>query len=760
MTVQEQYITGYIPSVILNEDFSTWLPAGWTQSGAWTSSSYNPTGGSGNCADLYWYSASGSDWITSAPISTSGTALTLDFKTYLNVYAFNSINCYVEVTPDAGSSGWTDVTPWPNPLPYDIGPYATYLGIDISAGIGPNTQVRFRFSGYYFDLDDWYIDDVVISGQVPIYAYKAPEYEDQFCVDEIDVCEELQVCFDDWTPATPWPPCGSRTYKICMETRMCDPLDENTANNIVCELITVDFWHDVAFKEFTKPSSAARLVIWDNGGVDVASAALSSQLDNVYPFNSQVADDFILTDDYFIDSFTFWGNFWGGTAFDPVDYNIYIYADDGTGTQPTGAGMANPETTALAAWDVLAVPGIPDGGQLKYTATLSPAFPASAGTKYWIVAQSEFVFPPQWGWCNNGGNPDNLATSLQGFPLLAMAFWTDHGYGDMAFYLEGHLPEVPIPDVYIACGTQDICANFENLGTFVENGCTVDWELFEFMSNPPNPTSVDSGSVVIDLGIGEVEEVCFVTYDFTEPGIYQMDVMITAAGTDCYTDNNDGSLVIGVDCCPPESEHELDPATPNGQNNWYTTDVEVTLTAVDELCPDPCEVGVETGISEIKYTVNGVAGSIPGASGSFILDEDGNNLVEYWAIDGVGNIETKHTFTVAIDQTKPTCSLTHTEYETGTGWAFDFEAIAADVTSGMNRVEFKRGTELLDTITTPPYEYTHTWESGDGAKTFYAYAYDQAGNSASDSASIQLSKNLVLSQGKVLNVNKVLQKLI
>jgi hypothetical protein len=325
---------------------------------------------------------------------------------------------------------------------------------------------------------------------------------------------------------------------------------------------------------------------------------------------------------------------------------------------------------------------------------------------------------------------------------------------------------VPIPDVYIPCGTQDFCVEVENLGTFDEPNCNVIWEINEYITDPPNPTYFDDGVYTLDLDAGQVETICLTTVDFIDPGVYEVLVTIEPEGgiipdvTDCYDDNNYIDLIIGVDCCDPESEHSLDPATPDGENNWYISDVEVTLTAEDVLCPDPCEDGIETGISEIIYTINGVEYSIPGASGSFILDEDGNNLVTYYAIDGVGNEEVAHTFTVAIDQTDPTCDLAHTEYETGSGWAVDFAAIAADVTSGMNRVEFKRGSELLDTVTAPPYEYTHTWESGDGSATFYAYAYDQAGNSASDSASIQLSLNLVLQQGKVVSVNKVLQRLI
>jgi hypothetical protein len=58
------------------------------------------------------------------------------------------------------SDSWTDVTPWSNPITGNLGPQL--VTIDISDDIGPGTQIRFEFDGYYWNLDDWYIDDVVI----------------------------------------------------------------------------------------------------------------------------------------------------------------------------------------------------------------------------------------------------------------------------------------------------------------------------------------------------------------------------------------------------------------------------------------------------------------------------------------------------------------------------------------------------------------------------------------------------------------------
>jgi hypothetical protein len=530
-------------------------------------------------------------------------------------------------------------------------------------------------------------------------------------------------------------------------------MDENPANNMHCELVTVDFWHDVAFKEFTSPAfDRAGTLLYDSGDTDG-----SNGLSLLGSPKREILDDFVITSDATVKEislYLLWNTLPPGSG---TGFEVNFLADN-AGTP--GAIIASPTTTSYS--EVATGRVWFSRQEVEITAQFN-GVALAAGT-YWVKGWTTATAPENAFWMAQ--SPPNIDGSecwvdysdLGGLMTSTAQFGAPYGVSFRLYGDEGSI--APEPDLYIPCGQQELCANVENLGTYDEPGTNVNWELYEYMSDYPMPTFVDGGSVVVDLDAGEVEEVCFVTYNFVDAGIYSLHVDVVAPGTDCYPDNNEGVLVIGVDCCPPESEHTLDPATPDGENNWYVSDVEVTITAEDLLCPDPCEAGVETGISEIIYTVNGVEHSIPGASGSFILDEDGNNLVTYYAIDGVGNEEVAHTFTVAIDQTKPSCDLAHTEYEGATGWMVDFEAIAADVTSGMNRVEFKRGTELLDTITTPPYEYTHTWESGDGSKTFYAYAYDQAGNSASDSASIQLSMNLVLQQGKVLNVNKVLQKLI
>ena len=144
------------------------------------------------------------------------------------------------------------------------------------------------------------------------------------------------------------------------------------------------------------------------------------------------------------------------------------------------------------------------------------------------------------------------------------------------------------------------------------------------------------------------------------------------------------------DTTPPITTHALDPSTPDGENGWYVSNVNVTLNATDDM----------SGVKEIKYKVNnGATQTIIGDNGTFILDKDKDNLsIEYWAIDNVGNEESHHTFYIDMDQKKPLVELTYEITEEGD---LIFTAEAVDQTSKMNRTEFYLNDILQDTIFGP-----------------------------------------------------------
>jgi hypothetical protein len=193
-------------------------------------------------------------------------------------------------------------------------------------------------------------------------------------------------------------------------------------------------------------------IIWDNYGIDSDTVVLSSQFDNEYPFNSQVADDFILNNNKWITGVQWWGGYFGGTPPwpNPIDFYIIFYADDGTGMMPTGAGLDNATTTALAVYFLHDIIGTPTGlyDCYQYNVTFTKPFNITANTKYWIAIQAKFPIPPQWGWCTNGNNPDQMHSAVQGFPVLEVPFWTELAYGDMAFNLVGSNTTLPAkPDL-------------------------------------------------------------------------------------------------------------------------------------------------------------------------------------------------------------------------------------------------------------------------------------------------------------------------
>jgi hypothetical protein len=159
------------------------------------------------------------------------------------------------------------------------------------------------------------------------------------------------------------------------------------------------------------------------------------------------------------------------------------------------------------------------------------------------------------------------------------------------------------------------------------------------------------------------------------------------------------------DTTPPESDFPpiFDPPEPDGENDWFISNVTVFLNASDDL----------SGVKEIRYTIDGGPEQvITGSSGSFVLTEEGDDiLVEYWAIDNAGNVENpKNSFTIDIDKTPPLVKLSvKIIFDKGwNGWYILVHANATDAMSGMERIEFYYNDELQETVSGSGPEYVWT----------------------------------------------------
>ena len=118
-----------------------------------------------------------------------------------------------------------------------------------------------------------------------------------------------------------------------------------------------------------------------------------------------------------------------------------------------------------------------------------------------------------------------------------------------------------------------------------------------------------------------------------------------------YCFNVSPGLVVNAqqDILPPQTTAAVAPATPNGQNGWYTTAPTITLSANDNCA----------GVGTIQYSTDGGTTWQP-YSGSFVFNTEGTTTVLYRSIDRASNTETAKSITLKIDTSAPIVTLSAT----------------------------------------------------------------------------------------------------
>ncbi len=173
---------------------------------------------------------------------------------------------------------------------------------------------------------------------------------------------------------------------------------------------------------------------------------------------------------------------------------------------------------------------------------------------------------------------------------------------------------------------------------------------------------------------------------------------------------------------PPVTSHALSPANPNGNNGWYRSSVDVTLTA------DDGEGG--SGVEETEYSIDG--GAFQAYGGPFTISADGEHTVEYRSTDVAGNVEATKSVEVSVDRTDPTTTASLDPPTPGPGGVYE---VPVEVTldgddgaqgSGIDRIQYRRGTSgpfqaYQGALTvSAPGEHTIQFRSIDAAGNFEA----------------------------------------
>ncbi len=159
-----------IGDYLIEEYFTSFPPTGWAITGGsnWGGNNSSNAGGTAPEARFNWSpSTTAVQRLISLSVNTTGSSsLELEFKHYLDDYS-SGYSLRVETTSDGAN--WNTV--WEINPTGNVGPEILELDI-ITPDVGSSTfQLAFVFDGNSYNLDHWYLDDVILGGGPRILGY-------------------------------------------------------------------------------------------------------------------------------------------------------------------------------------------------------------------------------------------------------------------------------------------------------------------------------------------------------------------------------------------------------------------------------------------------------------------------------------------------------------------------------------------------------------------------------------------------------------
>jgi len=176
-----------------------------------------------------------------------------------------------------------------------------------------------------------------------------------------------------------------------------------------------------------------------------------------------------------------------------------------------------------------------------------------------------------------------------------------------------------------------------------------------------------------------------------------------------------GNAIIEAECTPTTN---IELSGSFGNNNWYVSNVQVTLTPFDNE---------GSGIAKTEYSLDGI--SWIQYSNLFTVSNEGTTIIFYKSTDNAGNVETTKTQEIKIDKTIPSITISSPEakdYLQSGSLTLNFGA--TDTISGIDSI-----TSSLDSLTVNNGGVIDLSTLTMGQHTLTVNAIDKAGNTATKS---------------------------
>jgi len=719
------------------EDFEYGLPTNWTvinggnTDDTWTDTNPGERIPEGGCRGTFMIADSDyagfegvfmDEYLISPSFNCENTSqVLLRLSQYYN-YLEDDV-AQVDISNNGGIS-WISIANYTSDI---FGP--TVINISSIASGCSNVKLRFHYTDSGTWAWYWMVDDIQIYSAVFQNEYQYTEYVD------ISSREFREVTFPEWTPNDISQGNIEIDYEIRASTHLEDIgiIDEDIKNNNRSEIFTLQFVDNVGVESITQPAPPQRINTIFTESFEQNWTA-DSNGDLAPPgWENHITDFSDTGDPGYIPHY--WGRYGIVNSYRP------------SAIPPDGSYQSIVQWSENHQDEWLVTPIIDlfdyDDCQLKfwryghtgsthddhYYVKVSPTAGYDKSDFTDIIWDASEL--PEGD--NHYDTPYGLDLSDYDGLSIRIAWHNDDPPNNSGLWYGSCIDDIVVSGIVSGTyptGIYPVEAIVKNHGTYYED-FNVNATIYK-ITEVWDELIYESNYSVTNLAVDAVESAVFDDWTVTELGKYRLEIKTELPG-DNNPEDDVKMKIIRVDPNPPTTSITLDGII--GENNWYISDVIVTLEGTDDL----------SGVLATYYRVDGADWEL--YLSPFIVSLDGIHSVDYYSVDKARNREEEHSIILSIDKTLPTIILT-SEKLVG---RIIFTADVSDVTSGVDRVEFFVENETdFYTATQEPYDWVLMPIPNEEVMVT-AIVYDQAGNLKQDAISV--SRPYIKKQAEIVSVD-------